>query len=199
MYYRDQLIQTGEINDVGAALRQNVDRSYRAGLELQGAVQITRQFTWQANATLSRNKIEAYTQHITNYDTGEQIARPHENTDIAFSPDLIANSTFRYQYRSLEAAWTFKYVSRQYLDNSESKNQSIDPYAINDLRFQHSLPDLSPLPSLAATLQLNNVLNHMYETDGYTFGFISGGNEIHQNYYYPQAGRHFLLELRAEF
>ncbi len=199
MFYRDQLIQTGEVNDVGAPVRQNVPQSYRAGVELQGGARLSRHFEWQANATLSRNKIDRYSQFLTNYGTGRQIARRYENTDIAFSPELITNSILTYRYKSLEATWTFKYVSRQYLDNTESKSRSIDPYWINDLRLQYTFPGPSPLPKITATLQVNNVLDHLYETGGYTFGFISGGSEIHQNYYYPQAGRNYLLELRMKF
>lgn len=199
MFYRDQLIQTGEVNDVGASLRQNVPESYRAGFEIQGGVQLTEHFSWEANATLSRNKIEEYTQYITNVGTGQQIARTYENTDIAFSPELIANSMLTYRYKSLIAEWTSKYVSRQYLDNTATRSRSIDPYWINDLRLQYELPNLGTLPQLTLTLQMNNVLDQMYETGGYTYGFISGGREIHQNFYYPQAGRNFLLELRAKF
>ena len=73
MYYRDQLILTGKINDVGAYTRTNVDKSYRTGIELQGAVQLNKAFSLNANLSLSANKILNFTEFIDDYDNGGQI------------------------------------------------------------------------------------------------------------------------------
>lgn len=199
MDYRDQLILTGEVNDVGAYVRQNVPESYRAGIELQGSYRISPDLEWSANATFSRNKIDRYTYFLDNLDSGGQQAVVYEDVDIAFSPSFIGNSILSYRSGGFQGEWTAKYVSRQYLDNTETRSRSLDPYLVNDLRFSYHFTEFSFMRGLEATLQVNNVLNEMYESNGYTFGYISGGERQYFNYYYPQAGRHFMLELSMRF
>lgn len=199
MDYKNQLIPTGELNDVGSAIRQNVPDSYRAGIELQGGVQLTQQLELSANATISQNKIERYTQFVDNFDTGVQETRLFNNTDIAFSPSFIANTVVSYSKSGFTGEAVVKYVSRQYLDNTQQESRSIDPYLRNDIRLGYSFNNIPVLQGLSANLQINNVLNREYETNGYTFGFISGGQEQHFNYYYPQAGRNFLMQLSFKF
>src|SRR5699024_97202 len=108
MDYNDQLIPTGEINDVGAVVLQNTPDSYRAGIELQAGVQILPQLRWHGNATFSRNKIKNYTQYINDYDSGKQQTRMYENTTIAFSPSFIGSSTFDFHIHGLTATFSSK-------------------------------------------------------------------------------------------
>ena len=60
MLYNNQLIPTGQINDVGATIRANVEDSYRVGLELDGEVKISELFRWRLNVALSQNKINDF-------------------------------------------------------------------------------------------------------------------------------------------
>ncbi len=203
MFYKNQLVPTGAINDVGEIVRDNVPESYRVGLELQGGVSLTRQLSLSANATFSQNKIVEYTQYTDVYDvnfnyTGQQQTE-YEQTDIAFSPSVIANGVIGYQVGGLNAELISKYVSRQYLDNTETKSRSIDPYFVNDVRLSYSLNEISMLKGITATLQINNIFNHEYESNGYTFGWLQGGNPVHYNYYYPQAGTNFLMQIKWAF
>lgn len=199
MDYKDQLILTGEINDVGAYIRQNVADSYRAGIELQTRVQLWPFLEWSGNATLSRNKIQNYTYYLDNYDTGTQESITYEQPDIAFSPGFIGNSKLRFNYDRLTAELSTKYVSRQYLDNTQSRSRSLNPYLVNDIRLGYTWPHAPLLENVKATLLINNVLNEMYESNGYTYGYISEGQQQFFNYYYPQAGRNFLLQLSFSF
>ncbi|MDZ7772352.1 MAG: TonB-dependent receptor [Balneolaceae bacterium] len=199
MDYKDQLILTGEINDVGAYVRRNVPESYRAGIELQGGLRLLPGLEWSGNATLSRNRIERYTYYLDNYDTGGQEADVYEDAPIAFSPSLVANSMLSFTAGEFTGEWTSKHVSRQYLDNTGSRSRSLDPYWINDLRFSYGFGGLDFAQNIRATLQLNNILDHRYESNGYTFGYISGGERQFFNYYYPQAGRNVMLELSMRF
>ncbi len=123
----------------------------------------------------------------------------YDNTDIAFSPSVITNGVIGYQIGGLNAELISKYVSRQYLDNTETKSRSIDPYFVNDIRFSYDLRRVPVLEGFTATLQVNNILNYEYETNGYTYGWIQGGDPVHYNYYYPQAGTNFLLQLTWKF
>ncbi len=199
MDYKNQLILTGEINDVGAYIRQNVPNSYRAGIELQGGVQLFENLEWSGNATLSRNKIEEYTSYLDNYDTGGQEATRYSDTDIAFSPSFIANSKLRFNYNGFSAALNTKYVSKQYLDNTQTESRTLDSYLINDLQFSYDWSTTPLLSSLEATLKVNNIFDEMYESNGYTYGYISGGERQFFNYYYPQAGRNIMLQLSFNF
>ncbi len=198
MIYKDQLVLTGQINDVGAYVRENVPDSYRLGVELEGGIRLNDRFNWATNATLSQNKIGSFTEYIDDYDNGGQIAREYSDTDIAFSPNLITTSILSYSDSGFTAEWTAKYVSRQYLDNTQNLNRSIDPYFVNDLRVSYRLSSLQFAKAITANLLINNILNEEYETNGYTFGFIAGG-EQRFNYYYPQAGRNFLFQVKWEF
>jgi iron complex outermembrane receptor protein len=198
MLYEDQLVVTGQINDVGGVVRQNVPKSSRLGIELEGGVSITSNFSWAANATFSKNKIENYTEFIDDYDNGGQIERNFSDTDIALSPSIIANSILGFSDNGLTTELTTKYVSKQYLDNTQNDARSIDPYLVNDLRISYTFTNLSFVKAITANLMINNLLDEKYETNGYTFGFIAGG-EQRFNYYYPQAGRNFLLQVKWEF
>lgn len=198
MIYKDQLILTGQVNDVGEYIRQNVPNSYRLGLEVESGLRLSPSLELAANATLSRNKIDEFTEYIDDYDNGGQIERNFENTDIAFSPNFMGNATLNFNKRGFSAEWISKYVSKQYLDNTQNENRSLDAYFINNLRLGYTFANLQFAESIKANLLINNVLNQTYETNGYTFGFIAGG-EQRFNYYYPQAGANFLFQLSWNF
>lgn len=198
MLYEDQLVVTGQINDVGGVVRENVPNSSRLGIELEGGVSITSNFSWAANATFSKNKIENYNEFIDDYDNGGQIERNYSDTDIALSPSIIANSILGFSENGLTTELTTKYVSKQYLDNTQNDARSIDPYLVNDLRISYAFTNLSFAKGITANLMINNLLDEKYETNGYTFGYVFGG-EQRFNYYYPQAGRNFLLQVKWEF
>jgi len=199
MDYKNQLILTGEINDVGAYIRQNVPDSYRAGIELQAGIQLLENLEWSGNATFSRNKIEEYTYYLDNYDTGSQQSTTYTDTDIAFSPGFVGNSTLRFNYEGFAASLNTKYVSKQYLDNTKTESRTLDPYLVNDLRLSYNWNTTPLLNSLEATLKVNNIFDEMYESNGYTFGYIAGGERQFFNYYYPQAGRNIMLQLSFNF
>ncbi|MDR9367260.1 MAG: TonB-dependent receptor [Balneolaceae bacterium] len=203
MFYQDQLVPTGQINDVGEIVRENVPESYRAGIEVQGGYSLSTAWSVSANATFSQNKIVEYTQFTDLYDAsfnylGQQ-QTVYENTDIAFSPSVITNGILSYQDKGFTAELISKYVSRQYLDNTQADSRSIDPHFVNDIRLSYSSAQLPLLERITATLQVNNIFNHKYETNGYTFGWIYDGSPADFNYYYPQAGTNFLFQVKWEF
>lgn len=198
MFYKDQLVLTGQINDVGAYIRDNVDKSYRIGVELEGGYQFIPELGWAVNATLSKNKIDQISEFIDDYDNGGQLEREFSDTDIAFSPNLILNSVFSYTKNGFTADLTTKYVSKQYLDNTQDEDRSLDPYMVNDLSLSYTLGKVPFAKAITGTLLVSNILDAEYETNGYTYGYIWGG-EQRVNYYYPQAGRNFLFQVKWEF
>ncbi|MEX2574226.1 MAG: TonB-dependent receptor [Balneolaceae bacterium] len=199
MDYEDQLILTGAVNDVGAYVRENVSDSYRTGIELQAYLRLAPAFSWEGSMTISRNKIPEYSHFLDDFDAGGQQELEYEDTDIAFSPSLISNSTLGYNRDEWSAALVSKYVSRQYLDNTGNRERSVDPYFIHDLRVGYSLDRIPGISSADIILQVNNLLDRNYVSNGYTFGWIAGESEQHFNYYFPQAGRNVLVKVTIGF
>ena len=199
MKYRDQLILTGAVNDVGNYVRDNVPDSYRAGIELQASAQLLPQLNWSGNATFSQNKINEYVRFLDDFDQGGQQTEVFDDVDIAFSPSTILNSIFSHRLGNLTSELTTKYVSQQFLDNTQSEERSIDSYLVNDLRFSYNFGNVPYVRTVTATLQVNNIFDEEYESNGYTFGWISGGQERSFNYLYPQAGRHVMANLSVRF
>jgi iron complex outermembrane receptor protein len=203
MNYKNQLVPTGEVNDVGALIRTNVDESYRTGVELEGSVRINSKFSWNANLALSQNKIKNFNEMLydygDNFDEYNEVVTSYGNTDIAFSPNVIVGSTFMYSpLSSLELSLLTKYVGNQYLDNTSNESRKIDAYLTNDLRVSYSWRP-SFMSEIALSLLANNIFNAMYSSNGYTYGYLGGATEYRQNYYYPQAGRNYLAMLALRF
>ncbi|MTI31739.1 TonB-dependent receptor [Xanthovirga aplysinae] len=211
MEYKNQLVLTGELNDVGANIRTNVDRSYRAGLELEGSINITSKLSWGANATLSTNKIKNFTEVIYGIDedwnTWEQDSEEridHENTEISFSPNFVGASQISYRpFKQFEATLLSKFVGKQYLDNTSNNKRKIDPYFINDLRLSYSIKT-SFMKAIDVAFQVNNLFNVLYESNGYTYSNNVGTNLdnstlVTNNYYYPQAGTNFMISANLKF
>ncbi|MEX2596201.1 MAG: TonB-dependent receptor [Salibacteraceae bacterium] len=199
MHYTDQLVLTGEVNDVGAPVRANVNSSYRAGVEASLKIQLENGIYWQPNLTLSQNKIASFTELIYDYTEGFDVVEvEHQNTDIAFSPNIIAGSQLGYKMPfGLEVALMTKYVGKQYLDNTSDENKTISPYFVNDFRITYE-PKIKALKRVQFSLLINNLLNEMYESNGYTYSYIYG-SMITENFYYPQAGTNFLAGLKLRF
>ena len=200
MSYKDQLVLTGELNDVGSSIRTNVDMSFRRGLELMTSFRLNDFFKVAANATYSVNKIELFEEVIYNYDTTTLVeVIEHENTDISFSPDIIAGGqVFINPIKNVEVGWFTKYVGAQFLDNTSNSNRAIDAYLVNDLRLAYS-PKVKRLDRLKVTLLVNNILNTEYSSNGYSYSYKVAGDLIAENFYYPQAGTNYLIGLQVRF
>ena len=202
MDYTNQLILTGEINDVGGYTRTNVKDSYRAGIELTSRYLLLSEFNQdlsiEAGITLSRNKIQLFNEYIDAYSDTEpyytQQVIQHENTDLAFSPTVNVFGGLNYSYKGLTCNWTTKYVGRQFLDNTSNEYRSINPFTFSNLTLAFIIPN-KLTKELSLGLQVNNVFNTMYENNGYTFSYIYNGAMTTENFYYPQAGRNFMARL----
>jgi iron complex outermembrane recepter protein len=201
MDYRDQLIHTGRINDVGSPIRTNVENSYRMGLEIETLIQLSKKFTLNANATYSRNKIRKFTEVLYDYagDLPAAVEQDFTDTDIAFSPPFISGAGLTYRpLPDLEIAWLAKYVSRQFMDNTSNRSRSLDAYFVNDLRIAWTIKP-SFAKELTLSLLANNFLAEAYESNGYTWGYLYGGDEYRENYYFPQAGRNYQVMAALRF
>jgi iron complex outermembrane receptor protein len=195
MNYKNQLILTGEINDVGAYNRTNVAKSYRMGIEFEAGYMLLRNLSITGNITLSQNKIKEFKEYIDNYDTYTQDIIVHKNTDIAFSPSTIASIGISYEpIQNLEINLLSKYVGKQYLDNTSNDNRMINAYYVTNLTVNYTIKNIL-FKEIKIGVLTNNIFNYLYENNGYTWGYIYGGKYVTENYYYPQAGRNFLVRL----
>jgi len=198
MNYKDQLVLTGKINDVGAYTRTNVPKSYRAGIELQVKYALNKKYSTSYSITFSQNKIEEFTEYIDDYDQFTQVAIQHKNTNIALSPSLITNRTFNWKPNDkLSFFWTTKYTSKQFLDNTQNKDRQLDAFFINDLNAHWTILNKTKFTMLLQ-LYANNVLDVKYAPNGYTFSYIYDRTLTTSNNFYPMAGRNYWISLKID-
>jgi iron complex outermembrane receptor protein len=169
MQYKDQLVPTGRLNDVGAYTRVNVDRSHRIGLETSVSFNPMDKLKLEAQATLSSNKIQSFTEYIDNWFTGIQETVDYENSDLAFSPGLLANALAEYTIVSndkheIAVNLGGRYIGKQYADNTSKDASSLDPYFVTDAGVHWSWFQKKG-NELSVGLLLKNALNESYESD----------------------------------
>ena len=199
MQYKDQLVLTGKINDVGAYTRTNIPNSYRAGAEIQGAYSFNQWINAAANIALSKNKVKNYTEFLDDYDNGGQQTRFYSSADISFSPNTVAGAAINIlPVKNAELSLVSKFVSRQYLDNTSHKSRSLNPYYTQDVRLSYTLKGKT-LKQTDFIVQLNNIFSKMYEPNGYSFSYIYGGALTTENYYFPMAPFNFMAGVNIRF
>lgn len=198
MQYKNQLILTGRINDVGEYTRTNAPESFRKGIELQGGIKVQQWFNVAANLTLSSNRVLNFTEYVDDYDNGGQKQTLYKSAPLSLSPNTIAGVTFNFvPVKHAEISLLNKYVSRQYLDNTGNASRSIDPFFVSDLRLSYGIR-LKKIKEINLTFQLNNIFNKKYEANGYTYSYIYGGSRITENFLYPMAGTNFLAGVQIK-
>jgi iron complex outermembrane receptor protein len=199
MLYKNQLVLTGALDDVGEAIRTNIKDSYRAGIEVNARVNVAQPLIWFVNASLSANKISNFQQYLYNYDTNTNDLYQYTKTNIAYSPDFVGSSTISYHpIKNGEIAFITKYVSRQYLDNTSTLSRSLDGYVVNDVRLNYNFTMMG-VKNIGAGLLVNNVFSKKYQSDGATYPDIENGKVVNYNYFFPQAPINFLASLNIRF
>ncbi|WP_321516966.1 TonB-dependent receptor [Marinifilum fragile] len=202
MYYRDQLVPTGEKNSVGYDIMTNVDKSYRAGVELIWGVQILPTLKWDANLTLSRNRIKDFVEYSTYYDENwneEYKGKELGDTDISYSPEKVGSSILTWTpAKGFDVSFVSKYVGEQYFDNTASADRKLDAYHVHNLRLNYSIKP-SWMKEIAFQLSINNVLDAKYENNAYGGNWYEQGVEKTWKYYYPQAGTNVLAGVTLRF
>jgi iron complex outermembrane recepter protein len=199
MKYKNQLVLTGKINDVGSYTRTNIDNSYRMGVELQGAAVLTDWLQASANLTLSRNKVKNFQEFYDDYDNGGQQSKTYKETDISFSPSVIGAGTVTLTpLQHFTVDLLSKYAGKQYLDNTSNESRKLNPYFTEDIRLAYALQK-GALKNADIIFQLNNVFNKKYEPSGYTYSYFYDAKVVTENYYYPMAGTNWMVGLNLRF
>lgn len=182
MAYKDQLILTGTLDDVGSPIRSNTDKSYRLGFEVDATIKLSEKFMLRPNFTLSSNKNVDLAVDGENYGT----------TKIAYSPEVIAGNIIVYSpIESLHISLLQKYVGEQYMNNIELPEAKLADYFVNDLNVSFEIKPNSIFKSIMITGLVNNILDKKYVSNGYMYDVYP--------YYYPQAGINFLAGLTLKF
>ena len=208
MFYKNQLVLTGKINDVGAYTRSNIDNSYRLGVELEVRYKSANGvLEANGNIALSKNKIRNFNEYIDDYDKGIQIKNNYKLSDISFSPNVIAGgrmtvlpllTTNNVFFKKISIDLLPKYVSKQFLDNTSNENRKLDPYFVSDLIFNAPFKVENKF-LLNLRMGVYNIFNTLYSSNGYTYSYISDNYMTTQNYYFPQAGIRWMLGLNIEY
>ena len=200
MDYTNQLVLTGALNDVGTPVRENVGNSSRLGIELEGNFTLSRQWTWQSNLTLSRNRNHDY------YFERDGKLTDLGNTHLSFSPAVIAGNIITYQPESnWRLALLTKHVGEQYMGNIDSDNSKLSAYTISDLNIAYQIFPMGLFKSLNISLLVNNILDIKYVSNGFFYTFDDDYSEpgkittIEGSGFFPQAGINFLLGLNIRF
>jgi iron complex outermembrane recepter protein len=187
MNYKDQLVLTGKINNVGDPIMVNVPKSFRTGIELSGGIQMLKKLRWDLNLTFSKNKINDFIAYIDNWDMPVQNVDTLGTTDISFSPNITSGSNLSWEpVKAFRVVLQSKYVGRQYIDNTSSKNRSLDPYFINDLKFYYTIKT-GIIRQIDLMLSLNNIFNEEYESNAWVYLYYYGNQEYKMDGYFPQA------------
>jgi len=203
MIYKDQLVPTGELSNVGYSIMTNVEKSYRAGAEIVAGFIPADFLTWDFSLTLSQNKIVDFVEHYTDYNTSdwssEYKSRELGKVDIAYSPSVIGSSDIALKLiPSLKLHFISKYVGKQYFDNTMSSGRMIDPYLFNNVLLDFE-PKTKHLRGAEFQILVNNIFNAQYESNAYGGNWFEDGIEKSWSYYFPQAGINFMLKLGLKF
>jgi iron complex outermembrane receptor protein len=203
MLYKDQLIPTGELSDVGYPIMTNAESSYRTGLEVTSELRPVNRLEWRLSVTLSTSKIPGFTAYYVDYNTSDWSSQYKSinlgTVGIAYSPSLIGSGDLSYDLTSnLKVHFISKYVGKQYFDNTMSNSRMIDPYFVNNLRFDFSKPFGSG-SSIDFKFIINNIFNSLYESNAYGGLWYEDGIEKTWAYYFPQAGINIMGSIGVRF
>lgn len=205
MDYTDQLVLTGALNEIGEPVSANVKDSYRMGVELQTAVKFPFGLKWEANATLSKNRIRNFSETLYGYDAdwNELPAQTieHGSTHIAFSPSLIASQQLSYEYKGFFARLSTQYVGEQYMSNADVAAHKLEDYCISNLDLAYTFRQLGSIESATIGFRVNNLFNKAYENNGWASSeyLNTPDNRVNYTGYAAQARTNFMAHLTLKF
>lgn len=199
MDYKNQLVMTGALNDVGSPVFANSGKSYRVGVEVEAMVSITDKLKWSPNVTLSQNKNRDF------YFQRDGVLQNLGNTTIAFSPNFVAGNKITYlPQKELQISLLSKYVGKQYMGNIDSGQSELDAYFVNDLNVSYEWKINKGIKSIVFSVLVNNLFNLKYESNGYFYTYDDdwsnpGSISTQEGAgFYPQAGINFLTGLTVK-
>ena len=200
MKYKNQLVATGALNDVGSPIFENSGKSYRAGLEIESSLQIATKLIFQPNITLSTNKNEDF------YFERNGILSNLGNTNIANSPNIVVGNTLTYSpIKRLQISFLTKFVGKQYMGNIDAEKSVLPDYTTSDLNINYEWKINKGVKSIVFSGLVNNIFDRTYESNGYFYTYNDDFSNppvistIEGVGFYPQAGINFLVGMNLKF
>jgi iron complex outermembrane receptor protein len=200
MAYKDQLVLTGALDNVGAPIRTNAGDSYRVGIELEAVFQLSKKWILQPNVTVSQNKNKGF------YFKRDGVVQLLGNTNIAYSPNIIAGNRLAFMpVKAFEISLLSKFVGEQFMANIDAESSRLESYFVNDLNLTYEIKSKSVFRSIVISALVNNIFDLKYTSNGYFFTFDDDYSNppavktIEGAGYYPQAGINFLAGLTLKF
>lgn len=200
MKYKNQLVLTGALNDVGSPLRENVGDSYRLGLEIDANISFSSEWSVRPNIAFSDNKNQGY------YFQKDGVLQNFGNTNIAFSPNVVAGNSLTFAPdKNFQISLLSKFVGKQFMGNIDSETSKLDSYFVNDLNVSYEIQTQKVFKSILFSALLNNIFDYKYVSNGYYYTYddtwttpgttttLDGAG------YYPQAGINFLVGMALKF
>jgi iron complex outermembrane receptor protein len=205
MDYDNQFVLSGAQDSNGEMVARNIKDSYRMGVELQAAVKLPFGLKWEANVTLSKNRIKNFSETLYGYDAdwNELPAQTieHGTTHIAFSPSLVASQQLSYEYKGFFARLSTQYVGEQYMSNADVAAHKLEDYCISNLDLAYTFRQLGSVESATIGFRVNNLFNKAYENNGWASSeyLNTPDNRVSYTGYAAQARTNFMAHLTLKF
>jgi iron complex outermembrane receptor protein len=200
MKYKNQLVLTGALNDVGAPVRENVGDSYRLGVEAEAVIRVSSKIFIKPNITVSQNRNKDF------YFQRDGVLQNLGETHIAFSPNVVAANQIQFlPFKGFQAALLSKFVGDQYMGNIDSEVSKLESYAVSDLNISYTFEMKKVFESITINGLINNIFDYQYESNGYFYTYDDDFSNppaittVEGAGFYPQAGINFLAGLTLKF
>lgn len=203
MKFTNQIINTGQLNSFGYSTTTNVPSSQRSGVELSINYAINKFISFTHNSMFSTNTIKEIKQFYTKADfTDTGIV--YRNTTPALTPSVIINQGVRLNMnKHIFVEVNGRYVSEQYLDNTENRNALLKSFWFVDTQLAFSLKQWIKIGEPLLSLRVNNITNQLYAPSG-SIGY--GSNTIDNNgsrgtspAFFAAAPRNFFITASYKF
>ena len=199
MDYKNQLVLTGALDDVGAPIRQNSGDSFRRGIEIDAGWAFAPHWNWQANVSWSKNR------NKDKYFERDGALQALGDTHLSYSPSLIASDQLTYARDTWSISLVSKFVGEQFMGNIDAELSKLESYTIQDIQFQAVILNNDKTPRLDVNVHVYNLFNEVFSSNGYFYTYDDDWSSptaittIEGVGYYPQAGRHVMAGLTLRF
>ena len=208
MNYKEQLVQTGQLSDIGEALTTNISDSYRMGLEISAGYTPFKWLSLDVNGAFSRNRILDFDEYVSHNWDEYFVVKHYDNSTLALSPSVVLNGMATFRFGDFKAVWHTNFVSRQYLDNTQCEARSLPRYSTTAIRLSYTLKPGKNAIGMKQTvfgLDLNNIFNRHFAQSGWVYSSVvpdygfTEDNRYYQIGYIPSAGFNLMGHVTVSF
>ncbi len=143
MSFRNEIVLNGKFGPNGLVLTNNVDKSFRTGIELNATYRINRKFELINNSSFNYSRIEEQKETFT----------------PILTPRIIVNQEVVYHNKGFSVTSHFKYQGKSYIDFSNTS--TVNSYLVVDGKVGYEMKRYE------LSLFVNNITNTKYFNNGY--------------------------------